>query len=140
MGYGFAALAVIAYSVLAVLAKKGAVSLPPFHFIGLSMLVMALAALAVGRIAEPQVSPKDLPLSQIALLAMFALVNLAGFVFYLKALQTIPASHYQLIYGVTPVTVAVLAYVLLGEPLFWRYVPATLLICAGIWLAVRPAA
>ncbi|MDO8482110.1 MAG: DMT family transporter [bacterium] len=134
--YGIAVLAVFCYAFLSVVAKKMQVSIPPFAFIAITMMILMLLALSSSLVFERSFIITDLKMSQLAWLLLFGIINFAGFVLYLKALSGMPVGHYQVISILTPVIGSGLAFAFLGEVVSARFFIAIPVIFIGLLLAL----
>jgi len=99
--------------------------------------VMALPLIAVFNTVTAwggfTVAPTDWPA-----IALLALISTAlAFVLFFRGLQLLPASRSTVIMLLTPVTSALLAWLILGEPLTLLQVGGAMLIAGAAWLAQR---
>lgn len=136
--YLTAFIAMISYSSLVVIAKKMLPNIPPFAFIMLTMFFLFLfAALASGLYEKSFGSISTFTKHDWIGVIGFAIVNLIAFSTYLWAINYIPVTQYQLIYLVSPLVVAFLAFLFLGEEFHMRYLLSLILISAGIYIAIK---
>ncbi len=135
--YGIALVAVVLYAVLAIIAKKVEGVVPPFTFIAITMIVLALLATCVAFIYEGTASLKSIGREQWMFMIAFGVINLIGFALFLKAITGMPVAHYQLLYSaVTPVLVALLAAVFVNERVGTMFFLAIPIIFAGLYIAL----
>ena len=135
--YGIAALAVVNYAILGIISKKVEAEIPPFAFIAITMTLLAVIAFVASFLFEKSFNVGNITFSQIALFLLFAVVNLASFAFFLKAITGIPVPHYALIAVlVGPIASAVLAYIFLGQEVGARFFIALPIIFAGLYMAL----
>ena len=136
--YLFALLAVTCYSFIGPLAKKFGLLSAPYTFIAIYSAAMFPVALGLAFWTKESFTFSSLTTTQLMGIVACAVINIVGWVLYLKALQVLPVAHYDLMAGAGIVVTALIASFMLGEPLYLRYIPATALIVGGIWLGVRP--
>ena len=135
--YGIAALAVVNYAILGIIAKKVEAEIPPFAFIAITMAILTVLAFFASFLFEKSFNIGNIVTSQVVLLLLFAFVNLASFFFFLKAITGIPVPHYQLMAVlVGPIASAVLAYLFLGQEVGARFFVALPIIFAGLYMAL----
>ena len=129
--------AVVCYAALTPLAKKLQLDIPPFAFIGIASAILCALAVLISLCFEKNFSVLKLSPGTWMSFTIFALVNLAGYAFYLTAISKVPATQYQLIYLVSPIVTAFLAYVLLHEAFKLQYLYGLIFIGAGLFTALR---
>jgi drug/metabolite transporter (DMT)-like permease len=135
--YGFAIAAVALYALQPIMAKKLQLSIPPFAFIAITMLVLAILALCASLIFEKQFKITQLQSSHVILLVAFGVVNLFSFWFFLKAISGIPTAHYQIIGGtLAPILTALFAFAFIGEGITARFFLAIPLAAAALYIAI----
>ncbi len=134
-GIGFAAVAF--YAVLPAIAKKLEVSIPPFAFIAITMMLLGALALVLSLLFEKQFHFANLGRYELSWLFIFSFINLIGFALFLKAIMSIPVAHYQLIYGALPPLIgAFFAYIWFGEQMTLRFFIAIPFVLAGLAIAL----
>ena len=133
--YGVAVAAISFYAILPVIAKKIGLAVPPLGFIAITMAILSVLALCASLVFERSFNINSLKLSQFILLLLFGIVNLAGFLLYLKAINGIPVAHYQLVGILGPIITAGLAFLFLGEQIGIRFFIAIPIFLLGIYVA-----
>jgi drug/metabolite transporter (DMT)-like permease len=135
--YGIAFLAVTGYAALTVLARKAMLSsTPPFAFIAITMAVLCVLATAASLGFEKKFSLTELRWAEWRWFLLFGMVNFAAFTFFLMAMKTLPSAHYQLLFAITPVITAALAFLMLGETVQPKFFIGLALVGAGLYVAL----
>lgn len=137
VNYGIAVLAICGYASLGVLAKRSSFDVPPFAFIGITMVFLASFAILASVITEKHFSITALTPQAWAWMIGFALVNFAAFTLYLYAIGKMPVVEYQMIAVITPLIGGVLAYLILSEALSMRYFIGLFITALGLYIALK---
>jgi drug/metabolite transporter (DMT)-like permease len=147
LGLGVMALAVISYSLGAVLGRSvnRDESIPPLVVTAVSMGVGAALMLAGGLLNEPW---SRLSWVDIAIITYLAVVNTAfAFTLWNHTLRTLPAMESSMINNTMLIQIAILAWIFLDERLSWQTGTGLALAALGVALVqwrraetVRPAA
>ena len=133
-----AVLAIFCYAALPVISKKSLIGgVPPFAFIGTTMLMMSALSLAISFIVEKRIPFADIKPTDWPGLALFTIVNLAAFALLLTAISKMPVAHYQIMGAVGPAIGVVLAYIFLGETIDPKFFIGLALIGAGLFIALK---
>jgi drug/metabolite transporter (DMT)-like permease len=133
-----ALLSIVCYATLPVISKKSLIGgVPPFAFIGTTMLMMSALSLAISFVMEKRIPLADVKPSDWTGLLLFTIVNLAAFSLFLIAIIKMPVAHYQIMGTIGPVISIVLAYIFLGETIDPKFFIGLALIGAGLFIALK---
>jgi len=135
--YAIALLAICGYASLGVLAKKSSFDVPPFAFIGITMIFLAGFAITASLLTEKSFQIGSLQPQAWIWIIGFALINFIAFALYLYALGKMPVVEYQLIAVITPLIGGILAYFILNEALSARYFIGLLITTLGLYIALN---
>ncbi len=135
--YLFAFVAIGCYASLPPLAKKMMLGqVPPFAFIGITMAILSALSFSACFAVEKKFSFQSLGWSEWKGLVFFAFVNFLGFTLYLFAIKNIAVAHYQIIGLITPLIGGLLAYFILREPFYGKYLISILFMGIGLYFAL----
>lgn len=129
--------AVIAYAALPVITKKMHLVIPPYAYIAVTMFFLYGLAAMASFIFEKDFSLTFIKPVDWSWLAVFALINCAGFALMIITVAKIPVAEYQLIYLLAPIVTGLLAFLILKEPFSWRYVLGLSIMAAGLYIALK---
>jgi drug/metabolite transporter (DMT)-like permease len=132
---GLALLTVTVYSLMHVIAKSQ-IQVKPLLFIGISMGLVALFAIATALATDGPAAFTGLSLSLVGWLCVYAIVNLAGFLLYLAVIGKMPIMQYQVIALTGPIIGGLLAFTLLREPLSTNLFLSLPFFGIGIYIAL----
>ncbi len=136
--YFLAFLAVSCYALLAPIAKKVGLHLPPFTFIAISSGIIALGSGIIGFFLERDKVSAAMHDINWGWLFIFSAINMVGYVFYLMAIRKIPIAQYEMFGILMPIIGGLFALILLKEPFHLRYILALAFMAVGIAIAVGP--
>lgn len=136
--YAIAVVSIFCYAALPVISKKSLISgVPPFAFIGITMLLMSLTSISISLVTEKKFSLMQLKGPEWFGLILFTAVNLVGFFLLLTSVSKMPIAHYQIMGVVGPVVSIILAYFFLGEQIKPQFFLGIALVGAGLFVALK---
>jgi drug/metabolite transporter (DMT)-like permease len=136
--YVTALIAVVCYAALGPLLKKVGLELPTFLVIGISSTMLALGAFAIHLCTHGRAGFIVPDRSEFLGFLALTSVNLLGWSLYLYSIKLIPVAQYDMMAGFGIVLTAFFAALLLDEPIHRRYIPASLFIIVGLYIAIAP--
>jgi drug/metabolite transporter (DMT)-like permease len=136
--YLTAFLAVTCYAAVGPIIKKTTGTLPIFLFIGISSVLLAVGSFIALFVTEGRAGFFIPDRSKTFGFVSFAVINLIGWALYMYSIKLIPVAQYDMIAGLGILITAFFAAALLNEPIHLRYIPALILIMAGLYIAVAP--
>jgi len=136
--YMIAFFAVSAYAMLGPIAKKVSVNLPPFTFITISSVILAITAGSLAYFFEQLKFAEAFQDIRWEWLVVFSFLNLVAYVGYLWAITKVPVAQYEMFGTLMPIIGGLFAVYLLKEPFHARYIASMAFIGIGIYIAARP--
>ena len=136
--YFTAFLAVICYGAIGPLLKKAGLHLPILLLVGIGSSMLAIGAFLALFITGGRAGFFLPDASKLSWIAIYAAVNLVGWYLYMYSIKSIPVAQYEMIAGLGIVVCAILAALILKEPIHPRYIPAIALILLGLYVAIGP--
>ncbi len=136
--YVSAFLAVTCYAALGPIIKRLGVDIPGFLFIAFAGVVLSVGGGLAHFLLEGRAGFFLPNMRQLGGFVVFGAVNIIGFWLYISSIKQIPVAQYDMIAGFGILITAFFAALFLNEPIHARYIPAALLIAAGIYIAIGP--
>ncbi|MAZ76919.1 MAG: hypothetical protein CMH31_06435 [Micavibrio sp.] len=137
INYGIAFIAICGYASLGVLAKRSSLDVPPFAFIGVTMVFLAGFAITASLLTEKTFSISSLTGQSWIWMIGFAVINFIAFSLYLNAIGKMPVVEYQIIAVITPIIGGILGYLILSEALSPRYFIGIAITALGLYIALK---
>lgn len=134
--YLIALIAISCYATLSVIAKKVLSDIPPFTFITITMIFLAIFSGISALFFEKNSIFSALSTHWLWIIG-FSLINFIGFALYLYAITKMPVVEYQIIAVITPVIGGGLAYLILSEALTTRYFIGLVFIAIGLYISLK---
>ena len=139
IGYIIAFFAMCSYASLAPIAKKLTnEGLTGFYLILINSAFLGIFAIIALLFSNQNFEVfKKIPLSTWSWIALWALINFVGFALYIWAVARIPVVNYQIMYLASPLIGALIAFVLLSEPLQVKHLIGGLFVAIGIFITIK---
>ena len=134
--YILAFTAVFCYACLTIITKKMSADIPPFAFISITMVVLLTLSIISTFIFHKNFSLSSLPVSTWKWLIGYGVLNFSEFALFFIAISKIPAKHYQLIFVMSPLFVALLSYIIFSEATSARFIVGFIFVAAGLSIAL----
>jgi probable blue pigment (indigoidine) exporter len=132
--------AVVSWGLGSVIVKRSAHQIPVIPFTAMQMVVGALLLHGVSLALEGPRPKAEWDAGSLWSLGYLAVVASGfGFLLYFTLLERIGPVRSTLVSYIAPVAAAVSGFLVLGEPLEWRFVVAFLLIVSGFRLVIKDA-
>lgn len=135
--FSAAGLAIALYASLGVMAKRVFADIPGFSFIAITMFILATLSGVAAFLYNKDFQVSSLTPSTWAWVVLFAVTNFIAFSMYLWVLARMPVAEYQIMAVITPLIGGFLAFLILQEPLSWRYVVGLAIAAIGITIALK---
>jgi len=128
----------ICYGVLAPLNKKNTQSFPPFTVMAVSMFALFILAVVCCLIFEKSWQLDFVKNRQGLILLLFTgTVNFVGFTLLLSAYKYFPVWQIVVLMMSQPLITSVIAFLILREPLTWKFFLSLLFMAIGNFIATR---
>ncbi|MBN8521194.1 MAG: EamA family transporter [Alphaproteobacteria bacterium] len=129
--------AIALYASLGVLAKRVFADIPGFSFIAITMFMLTTLSGIAAFMYDKNFQMSSLTPSTWGWVVLFAVTNFIAFSVHLWVLARLPVAEYQIMAVVTPLIGGLLAFLILQEPLSWRYVVGLAIAAVGITIALK---
>lgn len=136
--YVSAFLAVTCYAALGPIIKRLGVDIPGFLLITFTGLVLSFGGSLAHLLLEGRAGFFLPNMRQVGGFLVLGAVNILGFWLYISSIKQIPVAQYDMIAGFGILITAFFAAIFLNEQIHARYIPAAILIAAGIYIAIGP--
>ncbi len=138
IGQGIVLLSTLGYAVLPVLLKRANSKIPPFTIIAISMFVLFSLSLILSIVQEKSLSIKfEVIKENLGVLVLVGVINTIAFWLGIVGYKYMPLWQ-QSLYGLlSPVFIAVFAFLILGESISPKFFLSLLLMRAGLFLAIK---